>query len=608
LKKTLLLAAWAGLVTGFFEGAGLLTLQGLEWMNWTMSLTPVGPPILWISPAFDLVLFLAVGLLVVAAGRIAPRMPLLRAAAFVFALLAFFDWLGLTGRIAHKASFILAAGLATVCLRWFRKNEERALQTARRSLPWLAACVPLIGIGVAGSSLYAERTATDRLAALPPGAPNILVIVVDTVRADHLSAYGYARPTTPTLDSFAGQGVLFENAFSTSSWTLPSHASMLTGRWPHEHKAQDNFYRGGYPSIAEDLQTRGYRTGAFSANFYFFCRFRGLGAGFIHFDDIFGNALDGVMRTFYPRKLDKYVFSKFVQDLPGRRRAEEINRSFLDWLDQRPQSTFFAFLNYFDAHDPYLPAPPYRTMFSKQPQPGGIVNERMGRIHPHISSEQLQGEIDAYDGGIAYMDHFFGELLRELDRRGLTNTIVIFTADHGESLGEHGLFMHRNSLYRELIRVPLVVRWPGHVPAGLRIERPVTNASLPATLLDQLGHGEQQVFPGPSLVPLWSGATKGDDWPLPLAELAKVPESSWLPNLNYSGSMKAVVTPQWHFQLHEVNGPILSDWKKDPEGKEDLAATPAGKRVSEAFVRCLNQNLPLIREADCRSDAGDPPK
>jgi arylsulfatase A-like enzyme len=602
----LLLSAWAGLVTGYVEGAGLLAFQNFGWMNWTMGLFPVGLPILWVSPAFDLILFLVVGVLLAVGGRLAPRFVSLRVAAFVFALLAFFDWLGWSGRIAHKGMLVLAAGLASVYFRWFRKNEEKALRIAQRSLLPLAAGVPLLWLGVNMQAQLAESRATANLAQSPPDSPNILVVIFDTTRADHLSVDGYPRATTPYLETFARQGVLFQNAFATSSWTLPSHASLLTGRWPHEHGAQDNFYRGGYPSIAEEMLRRGYRTGAFSANFYFFCRFRGLGAGFIHFDDIFATLTDSVMRAFYPRKIDKYILRKFVQDLPGRRRAAEINRSFLGWLDQQPQRPFFAVLNYLDSHDPYLPLPPYRTMFSKQAHPGGIVNERAGRLHPQMSPEQLQGEIDSYDGSVAYMDHCFGELMSELDRRGLKDMLVVLTADHGESLGDHGLFMHRNSLYLELIRVPLIIRWPGHVPAGLRFKRPVTNAALPATLLDLLGHGEQKIFPGPSLAALWSGASKDDDWPFPLSELAAVRESEWRVNPNYFGAMKAVVSPRWHLITHETQGVLLYDWVRDPAEADDLAKNAEGERVSDAFTRCMKQSINRLTEADCRTESPAP--
>src|SRR5262249_52096907 len=182
-----------------------------------------------------------------------------------------------------------------------------------------------------------NRSETRALSQLPvslPGAPNVLLIVVDTLRADHLSVYGYARPTSPNIDRLAGNGLLFRNAVSASSWTLPSHASMLTGLYPHSHgaEAEDNLGTG-FRTLAEALSAEGYRTAGFSANGTF-SRRRGFGRGFIHFEDDFQN-LPGMSReTAFGYRLEE-ILSRLhlLDDKPGRLRAEQINRSALHWID-----------------------------------------------------------------------------------------------------------------------------------------------------------------------------------------------------------------------------------------------------------------------------------
>src|SRR6202030_2172864 len=215
--------------------------------------------------------------------------------------------------------------------------------------------------GLDGGAWLREDILTAELSTAPQGSPNILVIVVDTLRADHLSTCGYVRATIPNLDRIAKQGVLFENAYSASSWTLPSHATMLTGRYPHEHGADLSYYDGRYPTIAQVLRGEGYRTGAFSANLLYFCRTRGFGAGFLHFEDFFGSWADIVSHTLYGREFNKHVTLPLgYKDIPGRKRAADVNREFLRWVDRATGKRFFAFLNYFDVHDPFFPSEPYR--------------------------------------------------------------------------------------------------------------------------------------------------------------------------------------------------------------------------------------------------------
>lgn len=605
-RSVLLFAASFGLLTGLVEGALQLSLQRLGWLDWSVASVPVQRPILWIAPLFDLVLFLAVALVLVAVARLIPAVPLERAAALVLSFLAFFDWLALSGRIRFSGTLILALGLATVFKRRFHRQPETAMRLARRILPVTAALTLLLFIGIEGGDRWAEHKATAALARMAPGSPSVLILVLDTVRADHLSSYGYGRTTTPGLDRLAQEGVLFENTFAASSWTLPSHVSLLTGRFPHEHGVERGApYDGRFPMLSGELRNRGYRTGAFSGNLEWFSRTYGFGRGFLHFEDIFESVADRAFRTVYGRKFQRNVMQPMGQeDLPARKHAGEINRSLLRWLEREPERPFFAFVNYFDAHDPYLPPQPYRNRFSRQERPGGILNEFAGRPHPKLSPEQLQGEIDAYDGAIAYLDDEIANLLAELERCGLAqNLLLIVTSDHGEAFGEHGLYLHRNALYRELIRVPLIVRWPGHIPAGARVAEPVSNVALPATVLDLLNGGQQSLFPVPSLAHYWRAEPAQTSGSLPLAELAKMPFKGLEANPSFSGAMKSVITPRWQLITHEKLGDALYDWTRDPSEKDDQAESPEGQRVTAALLRCLRENPSNLQPEKCTVEA-----
>jgi arylsulfatase A-like enzyme len=405
------------------------------------------------------------------------------------------------------------------------------------------------------------------------------------LRADHVSAYGYSRPTTPNIDRLADRGVLFEGAFSPASWTLPSHVSMLTGLYPHQHGAEETYYRGHEKTLAEALRDRGYRTGAVSANTLWFARHRGVARGFVRFDDYFHSVADMASRTMLGRRFAKGILPRLgYEDHPGRRRAPSVNEGALNWIDKESGRPFFLFLNYLDSHDPYLPPTPYRTKFSRMPDPGGRLNGRQGRYYPELTPEELQGEVDAYDGAINYVDEHIGQLVAALEERGLMkNTILIVTSDHGESFGEHGLLMHLNGLYRETLHVPLIVVWPGQLPEKQRRSAPVSLTALPATVLELAGLPDQGSFPVPSL----AGVLKDPAAPLadhcPLAELAQFPHDAIKRNPCYSGRLKSLVCGPQHYVVHEKLGEELFRWMEDPQELNNLTKTPEGRKAADEF-------------------------
>jgi arylsulfatase A-like enzyme len=588
--NVLLVSVWFGLVSGLIEGLAFLGVQQFG------SSQQVSIEIVWVSAAFNFVMFGAIGIVLEAINRFGLRRVHLDFAVVPFVFLACLDWLGVTLRtwIHPAAILILAIGLTVLFRRWFRSHEAVATRFWRASLPVIIVLVLVVGGAIQGGFWLRERMSTASLPKATATVPNILVLVVDALRADHLSTYGYVRRTSPNLDRLADTGVLFEHAFATSSWTLPSHVSLLTGLYPSQHGVGWETPKGlltlGYPTLPEALSAHGYRTAAFSANVFWFTRDRGFDRGFIHFEDYFSSLADMVSRPFYGRLVERFVLRRLgFEDFPGRKRASDINHALLRWIDADRSRPFFVFVNYMDTHDPYLPPQPYRSRFSRAKDPGGMINWWVGR-HPKLGPEEVQGEIDAYDGAISYVDDSIGQLVAELHRRDPSgNTLVVITSDHGESFGEHGLFLHGNTLYRNEIQVPLIVSWRGRIPAGARIEQPVTNAALPATVMDLIGVDDRARFPGPSLALAWK-APQSRNWPDPIAEVEEIP---WLQKTAPAsqGSIKSLVGIPWQYVEHEKWGAEFYDWRNDPEALHNLAHQPAMQSEIGRFRRALDQRL-----------------
>lgn len=575
----------------------MLLFQRINWQRWGPTVH-VSEQIVWISMLLDLLFFFVIASAVGAAARLVPRISAIRVAVLLLTALAVYDWLVLTGRLRHLGCVLLAIGVGVAFRRWFDKHQAAVLQFWKRTLPWVVAAGVLALIGIEGGRWLSEHRALARLPGAAPNSPNVLVIVVDTLRADHLSSYGYGRPTSPVIDRLGRQGMLFEQAFSTTSWSFPSHVSLLTGRYQFEHgmekvgplpvfgSAAPSF--GGYPTLGEELEQRGYRTGAFSANRTYFTSNLGFGRGFTHFEDYFHSPADGFLRTTYGKEFarlclnhnDKSAITRSLRFLgldalfdkesseehAVRKRADVVNQELLKWIDGgRAQRPFFAFLNYFDVHSPYGGPPSY-------PKPGWPQT----------------GAIDRYDDGVKYADDSIGHLMAELEKRGLgRKTLVVITSDHGEALGQHSLRSHGKTLYVEEIRVPLIFWYPGHIPAATRLPTPITNASLPALVMDVLGAKTPSPFPGPALAALLRGHQAKVDWPFPLSELSQnqyvSKEDDKARNLvptATSGPMKSLITAQWHLIVHKTLGTQLYDWIHDPGETNNLIRTPAGQEAA----------------------------
>jgi arylsulfatase A-like enzyme len=350
--------------------------------------------------------------------------------------------------------------------------------------------------------------------------------VIDTLRADHVSTYGYPVHTTPNLDAIGADGVVFERAISGSSWTIPSHYHMVTGRFA---PGAQKILADDATTAAEILRERGYKTAAVLANMSL-GRGSGFEQGFEYFVDTMPLFLyqrllgktsiaEGLAnhRILSARTVQRLLYRKtFLQS--ARAEGDFINRHVFRWLGRHDGGPFFLFVNYLDPHEPYDPQEPFRTQFAADVDPEiGFVrydrvmgkfisSEEMTRdVVPRTSPERWREMIQLYDGEVAFLDAQVGALVRELQRRNLyENTILVITADHGELFGEHGLATHFKALTEEELHVPLILRYPAGIRAGTRIGTPVELVDVLPTVLDFVGGGIPPMD-GVSLRPLMAG-------------------------------------------------------------------------------------------------------
>jgi arylsulfatase A-like enzyme len=356
--------------------------------------------------------------------------------------------------------------------------------------------------------------------------PNIVLLVLDSVRASNMSCYGYERPTTPQLDRLmAEEGTLFEQAIAVGCWTLPVHASLFTGRYPSAHGvtlAKDALPEGS-ATLARRLGARGYRTACFSNNPYV-SESTGLTQGFDTVEDLWrNNRLHGAERSRASARLKQLerrggaakslaraarLVKRPLSILKTWRRwrshadsgAKLTHERIREWLASNDDTApFFIFVNYMESHEGwksherYNPPRPYNRRFL-----GGRVSFwRVARLtstqrgaSQRRREEDLQITRALYDGAVNYLDDQVGELMSHLDSIGvLDDTVVIVTSDHGDSLGEHGHVGHRLYLYEQLVHVPLIVRFPPRFPSGSRIPHLVQLCDLHPTILELAGDG-----------------------------------------------------------------------------------------------------------------------
>jgi len=302
-----------------------------------------------------------------------------------------------------------------------------------------------------------------------PRDVNIILIVVDALRADHLSCYGYSQQTSPHIDELAKKGILFEHTFAPLPMTDPSFATLFTSLFPQSHGITHNSYALSprAETIAEIFQHRGWQTAAFAGAANLDSVFN-LDQGFQLYDDDLGRQVNPQIRNTFTMK-------------PWERRAEEMNRLVFDYLDhKRKPGKFFLMIHYYDPHKPYHP-------------PGAVIQE---------TSEDEQNENSGlYDGEISYTDQEIGLLWKKLEAMNLThNTLMIITGDHGEALGEHGWQGHRWQIYDEAMHIPMIFIGPD-IPAGRRYAGLMMNIDVAPTLMEYLHLPRPRYYQGYSFMP-----------------------------------------------------------------------------------------------------------
>ena len=411
-------------------------------------------------------------------------------------------------------------------------------RAARGPPPWYGNpdCMPRSGIVACALALL--------LAACPQSAPpparlNLLIVSIDTLRADHLGCYGYARKTSPRIDELARRSVVFEQAESSSSWTLPSITSLMTGLTVSGHNCDHLGSRlsPDYATLAEYLRDAGYDTGLVAGQLFFSAPY-GLQQGFTHVD------------------------TSVVQE-ENDVSSQDVSERGIDWLRQKSAGKdgvpWMLWLHYYDPHAPYL-------------------------VHEGISEAfGTESDLDRYDGEIAYTDQHVGRLLDELARTGLAaNTIVVLVADHGEEFGEHGHNGHGYALYEECVRVPLIICVPGL--AARRVPDVVPTIGLLPTLLELCRVEPRQELEGHALTPL----LRGDS--LPAQEAGA--EVRWQADQDLR-SLRVGCTKriEGHAEKNEVS--LLFDLCADPREEHDLHAgeEARAKNLSEQILARLRNSL-----------------
>jgi arylsulfatase A-like enzyme len=559
----------------------------------------------WMIPAVDIVVLTAAALILWTAHRLLPRRVSWRASTGVLAGIAAAFTLLAFPRLHVIAGLMLAAGIAAQVARSGVAVTVGRSRTAR--LATAAGVATVVGAGIV--SLYArhlsERGARPSDRASTVDAPNVLILLLDTVRAKSLSLYGRSRPTSPELEKFAAGGVTFDLAFSTSPWTLPSHASLFTGRWPYELSASwMEALDDRWPTLAELLRARGYATAGFVANTNYASYESGLHRGFQHYVDYpisVRTAVQGTSfgRVIYP-ELRRRV-APLLRPLPllwriqlprGRKLASaaEMNTALVAWLDQTTRRPFFAFVNYMDAHTPYAPPDSFAQKFRsthrrhRPRQADGAV-----QMIP-LSPAEVQGRLDAYEGAIAYLDSELGRLFNALQSRGLlANTLIVVISDHGDEFAEHGLIDHGNSLYRASLHVPLILHFPGKVPAGYRVAHPVSLRNVAATVLDLLGDPEPRALPGRSLSRSWRDDSVAPDTILASVDRA-LRQPEWLPASR--GDMYSIAFDGWRLIRNEGDGrEELYDFRNDSLELVNQATTGRGRAARTRLGDALSHFL-----------------
>ncbi len=426
----------------------------------------------------------------------------------------------------------------------------------------------------------------------PEGARNALLITIDSLRTDHVSAHGRvnpfnaSEPTTPAFDALAARGVLFENAFSTTSWTLPSHAALMTGLPDDLHGVHDNFQRLApeLVTLAQLFRDGGRRTAGFFSGPNVHPTF-GFGRGFDSYVDLSQVPVDEGL--FEDRELgdlrDVHLASHRTVTSPALLRgASAVLREMA-----ATRTDFFLFVHWWDPHYDYLPPDRWRAMFVDPDYSGGITGSYSQDRNRQWTSVDVQHLRTLYDAEIRFTDDHVGELVELLEELGLAgDTVIAWTADHGEEFYEHGRWGHQRTLFEDVVRIPMAVAGPG-VPKGLRVDGHARIHDLYATLAALCGLDVPDYVEARHLAPLWTQPGHGG-YPVPLRLRVPRPVNP----IDLSGLR---IGPYKVLHDHLSNRTVVYDLAVDPGERQPIRAEEARGAHAAALERYREHRVHLER-------------
>ncbi|MFB0562462.1 MAG: sulfatase [Candidatus Lokiarchaeia archaeon] len=426
--------------------------------------------------------------------------------------------------------------------------------------------MPIILILICNGFIYSYRL-TNR-----SKVPNIILISIDALRADHLSCYGYHRNTSPNIDRLASQGVLFKTAFSQATWTLPSHASIFLSQyvWRHKVDCREKRLDNSFTLLAEILKDRNYTTCAFVSGGFLLSRF-GFDQGFEIYDDRI------------PGRRGRYEISSYINKL-------------LSWLESVKSRKFFLFIHTCNVHAPYNPPSPYSDLYTKEHYERIKTSKgiRLKKLNASkLTLEEIDYIIAVYDAGINYVDEQLGKIFEKLDQLSIDdNTIIILTADHGEAFGEHGTLSHGHKPYIEEVHVPLIMKGP-RIPTNIIYENYVQHIDIVPTILEILNIRQRKKMQGRSLLALMKNCEiKGDFKTYSFGQAGKKPQ------IRFSMSLR---TKEWTYIMNQRRPDELYDRINDPKEqnniieKRPLIAKKLKKEL-EDFIALTSEAEPQVAE------------
>jgi len=618
--RILLLAVGFGLWTGILETLPILvSLFGGGMIR-------VSRDFLWMTPLADTILFLLAGLALLAAGRLWPTLTRRPVAMSFFAGMATMAVVLSAERLYAVAVLLLAVGVGVQVGRRTRGpvRNPRVLGISV-VVALLFVTVSAVRVELRDRGIY--RYWLNQMSAPRAEAPNILLLILDTVRGASLDFLDDLRPQStvepvemPALAELASRSVVFTKAIAPSPWTLPSHGSMFTGHWANRLSGPSGpgteGSRGLDPrltTVAQVLRDDGYLTAGFVGNLLYAFAETGLGLGFLTYEDYETSPAQIFLSCSMGRRLARNDWLREIlkhHEVLNRKEARTVMDQFLDWHDENQDGPYFAFLNVFDAHEPYLPPTSVRTSmplgsrwddFSHY---AGVVVGASAVRNDKWDMDPAERNADAagYNSALGRLDAEIERMLDEMERRGaLENTILIVAGDHGEQLGEHDLFGHSNSLHLQALHVPLVVFDPRQDDTHKVVRSVVSLRNMAATILDLAGADATSAgIPGSSLARFWTEAEdETGDLMEPASETAfsvlyrgSLTEE-WYP-VERGPAMYSLVDSTHHYILNGDGSEDLFDLTTDPGEASNLSGVPSYENLIADFREKLKEFAPEV--------------